>query len=178
MNTIHYNSDLVWYIFRNLTIIMNSDRFTSYLNIFNHIVVYSEFCVTLAYREPCHIQNSGILRIQDVFKTLSTDILAYAERCVTFTYWELGLIQDFSIFRSLAYLGLEAYSESCLFRHMQAYIMIVTITLTFFFFTLIWHTFQQNLKMHMLHGYNDVNFNARLSLLKKYVIFENDVIIE
>ena len=30
----------------------------------------------------------------------------------------------------------------------------------------------------MLFDYNDVNFNARLSLLKQYVIFENSVIKE
>ena len=30
----------------------------------------------------------------------------------------------------------------------------------------------------MNFDYNDVNFNARLSVLKKYVIFENSVIIE
>ena len=49
------------------------------------------------------------------------------------------------------------------FRHIQAYsIVIVIITLTFFI--LILRTFQ--LKNHIFFDYNDVNFNARLSLLK------------
>ena len=37
------------------------------------------------------------------------------------------------------------YSESCLYRHIQAYLkMVVTIMLTFFFFSLILHIFHQN----------------------------------
>ena len=31
-------------------------------DIFSHIVAYLEPCVTLAYSEPCHIQNSGVFR--------------------------------------------------------------------------------------------------------------------
>ena len=34
-------------------------------DIFSHFVVYLEICVTLAYSEPCHIQNNGIFRTQD-----------------------------------------------------------------------------------------------------------------
>ena len=30
-------------------------------------------------------------------------------------------MQNFAIFKILAYLGSEAYSESCLFRHIQTY---------------------------------------------------------
>ena len=49
--------------------------------------------------------------------------------------------------------------------------MVVIVTLTF-------STFQQNLKRHKFFDYNDVNFNARLSLLKKYAIFQNSVMTE
>ena len=49
-------------IFRTLSIIVNSNIFTSYLDILSYIVAYLEFCVTLAYSEPYHIQNSHILR--------------------------------------------------------------------------------------------------------------------
>ena len=89
--------------------------FTSYSDIFSDIVPYLEPCVTLAYLEPCHIQNPSIFRTQDKFKTLSRHILAYPERCVTLAHWEPFHIQNFAIFRILAYLEPEAYSESCLY---------------------------------------------------------------
>ena len=54
---------IVWDIFRILLVIVNSD-------ILRHIIVYSESCVILAYSEPCNIQNPGIFRIQDMFRTL------------------------------------------------------------------------------------------------------------
>ena len=41
-----------------------SNIFTSYSDIISHIVAYLEPCVTLAYSEPCHIQNAGIFRTQ------------------------------------------------------------------------------------------------------------------
>ena len=88
-----------------MTVIVNSD-------IFSHIVAYLEPCVTLAYSEPCHFQNPGIFRIQNILKTLSRH-MAYSERCVTLAYGEPCRIQNFAIFRFLAYLGPEAYSESC-----------------------------------------------------------------
>ena len=37
------------------------------------------------------------------------------------TYWEHCHIQNYAIFRILAYLGPEAYSESCLYKYIQAY---------------------------------------------------------
>ena len=119
-------------------------------------------------------------------RTLSRHILVFSERCVTFAWWEPCHIQNLAIFRILAYWGpvyIQTYSESCLNRHIQAYSGIFdndsynNINL---FFTLILHTFQRNLKWHISFGYNDVisNFNARLSLLKWYAIFQNSVIIE
>ena len=55
----------------------------------------------------------------------------------------------------------------CSFRHIQAHSIMTDIaTLTFFFITLILHAFQGNLKRHMFFDYNDVDFNARLSILK------------
>ena len=116
--------------------------FTSYSDIFRHIVAYLEPCVTLTYSEPCHIQNPGIFRTQDIFRTLSRHILTYSKRCVTFAFWELCHIQKFAIFRILAYLGQEAYSESCLQRHIQAYWGIFNKDwcnkINFVFFTLKW----------------------------------------
>ena len=119
----------VCYIFRTLSLIVNSD-------IFRHIVAYLWPCVALTYSESCDFQNTGIFRTQDIFRTLSRHILAYPEHCVTLAYWKPCHIQNFAMFRILAYLGPEAYSESYLliFRYIQAYsIMIVIITLTFFF---------------------------------------------
>ena len=105
---------------QNLVIIVNSD-------IFRHIVTYLEPYVTLACSEPCYIENPGICRTKDIFKTLLRHILAYSACYVMLAYCE-------HIFRILTYLGPEVYSESCLFRHLQAYsIMIVIITLTLFF---------------------------------------------
>ena len=89
-----------------------SGIFTSYSDIFNHGV---------AYLEPFYIQNPGIFRAQDIFRTLSSHILAYLKHYVTLAYWEPCHIQNLAIFRNLAYLGPEAYSESCLYRHIQAY---------------------------------------------------------
>ena len=63
-----------------------SGIFTSYSDIFSHIVAYLETCVPLAYSEPCHIQNHGIFRTQDIFRALSKHILAYSEHCGTLTY--------------------------------------------------------------------------------------------
>ena len=76
---------------------------------------------SLAFSEPYHIQNPGIFWSWDIFRTLSRHILGYSECCVTLTYGEPCHIQSFSLFRILAYLGLKTFSESCLFRHMQAY---------------------------------------------------------
>ena len=65
----------------------------------SHIVAYLEPCVTLAYSEPCHIQNPGIFKIQDIFRTLSRHILAYSEYCATVAYSKPCHIQNFPISR-------------------------------------------------------------------------------
>ena len=63
-------------------------------------------------------------------------------------------IQNFAIFKMLAYLGPNAFSVSCLYRHIQVYSGIVdndsynNINLLFFF-TLILHNFQPNFKRHV-----------------------------
>ena len=107
-----------------------------------HIKTYLEPCVTLAYSGPCHIQNPDITGTYDTFRTLSRNILAYSEHCVT------SHIENPAIFRTLLYsefwhIHNPVYIGT--FRYIQAYsIMIVIITLTFFFFALILHTFQQN----------------------------------
>ena len=104
-------------------IIVNLDKWhtTSYSDIFSPIVAYLEPCVTLTYSEPCHIQNSSIFRTQDIFRTQSRHILAYSECYVTLACWEPCHIQNFAIFRILAHVGPKAYSESCLYKHIQAY---------------------------------------------------------
>ena len=78
---------------------------------FSHIVAL-ESCVTTAYSEPCHIQNSGIFRILEIFRTLSRNILADSGRCVMLRYWELCHIQNFGIFRTQG-----IYLESCLYGY-------------------------------------------------------------
>ena len=56
------------------------------------------------------------------------------------------------MFRILTYLGPEACLESCLYRHILEYLGIANNNIDnynnihFLFFTLIFHTFQQNLK--------------------------------
>ena len=108
-------SCIVWYIFRTLPIIANSD-------IVRHIHVllrHLESCVTLA------IQNPAIFRIlafleSKIYSELK-HILAYSERCVTLAYREPCHIQNFAIFRILADLGPKVYSECCLYQHIQAY---------------------------------------------------------
>ena len=59
------------------------------------------------------------------------------------------------MFRILAILGPEAYSG---ILNNDSYNNIILL-----FFTLILHTFQQNLKRFMFFDYNDINFNARPS---------------
>ena len=110
-------------IFRTLSFIVDLDIciFTSDSDIFSHMT-YLESCVTLAYSEPCHIQNVGIFRTQDMFRTLSRHILVYAERCVTLVYLEPCYIQNFAILRFLTYLGPRHIHNPVhlgIFRHIQ-----------------------------------------------------------
>ena len=65
-----------------------------------------------------------------------------------------------------------------MFRYIQAYsVMIVIVTLTFFFHFNVTYL-STNFNLDMFLGYNDVNFNAPLSLLKSYVTFGNNAIME
>ena len=133
---------------------------------FRHIQPYSGIFRTLC--------NSCILKILTYLEpknpSLSRRILAYSERSLTLSCCEPCHLQKFVIFRILAYLGPETYPESCLFRHIQVYSDILNNdnynNINFLFFTLILHTFRRNFKRHMFFDYNDVNFNARLSLPK------------
>ena len=88
---------------------------------FSHIVAYIEPCVTLEYLEHCHIENPGIFRTQHIFRPLSGDTLICSECCAPLAYWEPCYIQNFGIFRTFPYLGYEAYSETWLYRYIQAY---------------------------------------------------------
>ena len=111
----------MWWIFRTLFIIKYSDVFRHIYVLFRNIQTFCGIFRTLAYSDPCHIQNPGIFRTQGIFRTLSRHTLAYSERFVRLAYWEPCHIQNFGIFRILAYLGPEAHSESCLFSHIQVY---------------------------------------------------------
>ena len=133
----------VRYVFRTLFIRKNLDilrgKFTSNSDKFSHIVAYLESCITLIHSEPCHIQNHGIFRTQGISRILSRHILAYSE---SFLFWHIQAYPD--IFNN------DSYSD-----------------INFLFSCNIWlHTFQRNLKRRMFFDYDDVNFNARLSLLK------------
>ena len=113
----------------------------------------------LPYSKSWHIQNpryiqNSVSTYSSIFRTLCN---ASALRILP--YSEFGHIQETRHNQNLVYLGT--------LRYIQAYtIIIVIITLNFFFFTSVLHNFQQNLKRHMFFDYNDVNFNAPLSLLK------------
>ena len=72
-------------------------------DIFSHIVAYSEPCVTSTYSELCH------------------SISWYIQNAVQLWHVENSAIfRNFAIFRILAYIGPDAYSEPHLFRHIQA----------------------------------------------------------
>ena len=110
---------------------------------YSAILWYFEAWCNLAYSEPCHIQNSDIFRTWDILnsiKAYSGIFWMMFNTCILRTppYSELCHIQNFG-------LGL---------RHIQnpVYISIFNndglITLTFFFFMIIFRTFHWNLKRH------------------------------
>ena len=131
-------------IFRALYIILSSDIFKLICVLFRHIQPYCGIfktqrisCIfrTLPCSESLHIQNpryiqNSIKKHSSIFRRLRN-----ARILKTLPYSELCHIQN------LAYSGLEAYSESCLYRYIQTYSGIfkneAIITLTFFFYTLI-----------------------------------------
>ena len=155
---------------QNLVYYLHSDIFRHIhvlLDIFSHIVAYLEPCVTLAYLEPCYIQNSSIFRTQDMFRTLSIKVYSGISKALcnasilrTLTFSELCHIQTFGIFRTRGIFRTPLMQvPSGIFKTM---IGIVILNFVCFFY----FTFQQNLKRHIFFDYNDVNFNARPSLLK------------
>ena len=132
-----------------------------YYRKFRHIQTYSLILwhtprTLCKSSKPCHFQNPGAYLEPKIFRTLSRHILTYPERCVTLAYLEPCHIQNFAIFRILAYLHIQAYSRKF---NSDSYHNI-----NFLFFTLMVHSFQRTFKRHAF-DYNDVNFNARLSLL-------------
>ena len=136
----------------------HSSIFTSYSDIFSHIVAYLEPCVALAYLEPCHIQNPGICRTRDIFRTLSRHILEHSERCVT------SHIENPAILKILVCLGPEAQNPVYLhiFRHNSGIFCNNSYdNINFLFFH-----FSTKLNKDMFFGYNEVNFSTRLSLFK------------
>ena len=74
-------------------------------DMFSHIVVCLETCVTLAYSEPCHVQNFSIFKTWNIFRTLSRHILVYSEHWLTLAYRKSCHIQNFVASRTLANLG-------------------------------------------------------------------------
>ena len=116
---------------------------------------------TLSYLESWHVQNlryihNSVKAYCDIFRTLCNAGILLR----TLPYSEFWHIQDPKHIQNPVYIST--------FRHIQTYlIVIVIIRLTFL------HTFQRNLKRHMFFDYNDFNFNARLSLLRQYAIFQN-----
>ena len=119
----YFERCLVWSIQTYSGIFTSCSDMQPYCGIFRNLCnscqEYLFNILALAYSEPCHIQNPGIFRVQDI--TLWRHIPVYSRGCVTLAYWEPYHIKTFGIFRSLAYLGPDAYSESFLFRHIQPY---------------------------------------------------------
>ena len=96
---------------------------------------------------------SNILKCLFKLKFIQKSATAYSGifRTLFNAYSEPCHIQNSVKIRILAYTGPETYSESCLFRHIQAYsIMIVTITLAFFFSLSISHTYYSELCQSIL----------------------------
>ena len=143
----------VWYIFRTLSMIVNPDIFSHIHVPFRQIQPYYGIFWIICF--SCFF--SCIFRTRNIYITLSRHILAYSERCVTLAYWELCHVQNFVIFKILdtkTWLYYPRHNQNPvylgIFRDIQEHsIMIVIIRLTFFF-TLIWNTFQGNLKTRML----------------------------
>ena len=91
-----------------------STIFTPYSDVFRHTVTYLELCATVAYSEPFHTYNPYIFRTRDIFITPSRP------------YSEFLHISDSRHIHNNVFIDT--------FRNVQAYsIMIVLITLTFFF---------------------------------------------
>ena len=124
---------IVRYIFRTLSIIINLDVIRDIHVLFRHIQPY---CGTFRIlRNSCifrTLPHSKSQRIQNQIY-IQNSVNAYSGISTTLCNERQHIVNP-AIFRILVYLGPDAYSESCLYRHIQAYSkMIVIITLTFFF---------------------------------------------
>ena len=146
--------------------------YSRFIKTFSHVVAYLEPCVTLVYSEPYHIQNPGIFRTYKIYSELCQGIFrtlcnARILRTMPFT----GL----SHIRCLAYLGPKVYSESCFYRHIQAYSGIFdndSYNNINFLFCHICH-FSTKFRKTCFLTYNNVSFNAWLSLLKGTVLIND-----
>ena len=157
-------------ISRTLSFIVNSDISRHIHVLFRHIELYfgifrslsnSYIFRTLPYSKSWNIWN--VRYNQNPFTTCFGIFRKLCNPRILRSHH----LQNFAIFRILACLGLQTYSESCLYRHIQSYsVTIMIIKLTFFFLQSNLKTFQQNLKGCWFFDYVDVNVNARLSLPK------------
>ena len=131
---------------------------------FRHIQAYSRpiqiysailYHIQNSYSESWHIQNpkyiqNSVKEYSGIFRTLCN-----ARILKTLPYSELWHIQDLRYIQNSVYLG----------TFMHIFNNDSYNSINFLFFPLILNTFQRNLKIHVF-DYNDVNFNARLRLLK------------
>ena len=87
------------------------------------IQAYFEPCVTPAYSEPWYIQNPGIFKTRDIFRTLVYPKL-----------WHIGnqrLIQNPGLFKTLGYSEPVAYSEPCQISAMECFEKQLTAIIIF-----------------------------------------------
>ena len=154
-----------------------------YMRNIQNRVYYCKFRHTQAYSHPIQTYSAILWHILNcvfiqnpaiVIESWHFQNLRYIQNTVKAYFGIFRKLCNSPIFRTLSYselchiqnfghedpiLGPMAYSESCLFRHMT-YSSIFnndSYKINFLFFTLI---------LHMFFDYNDVNFNARPSLLK------------
>ena len=70
------------------------------LGTFRHNQAYSKLCLNLAYSEPRYIQNSGIFKSGNIFRTL--------------VYWNSGIFKTKAYFRHLRWRVLwKQLTENC-----------------------------------------------------------------
>ena len=124
----------------------HSGIFTPYSDIYSVFRTLCNSCIfrSLPYSEYWHIEPK--------IYSKSRHLLAYV-CCLLLAYWKPCHILNFCLFRIMAYLGSEAYSEACLFRYIQVYLGIFNSDsydkTNFLFFTLFLHSFQQNFQTYV-----------------------------
>ena len=87
-----------------------------------------------------HIQDPSIFRIVaylelKIYSEPCQGIFWHIQLTVTLAFWKTCFIQNFAIFRIFGIEKLEVYSESCLFRHVQTYSVMITLTFFIHFFS-------------------------------------------